>query len=116
MFVVVAIVLAVFLLPPPWGWVAIAVGLVAEIAETVVWMRLLRRHPPSAGADALIGAMARTTTACRPIGAVNVRGEAWRARCDAGADAGERVRVLSRDGITLVVEPLATPYPETAGR
>ncbi len=104
MFVVVAILLAVFFLPPPWGWIAIGAGLVAEVVETIVWMRLLRRHPPSAGADALIGAMARTTTACRPIGAVNVRGEPWRARCDAGADAGERVRVVSRDGITLVVE------------
>jgi len=115
-FVVVAILLAFFVIPAPWGWVAVVFGIAVEVAETIIWMRLLRRHPTSVGSDALIGATARTVMACQPIGEVNVRGEAWRARCDAGAAADAPVRVLAREGITLVVEPAGEPYPEAVGR
>jgi membrane-bound serine protease (ClpP class) len=106
-WIVVAILLAVFVLPDPWGLPVVGLAVVVEIVETFVWIRLLRRVPASAGAEALIGAVARVTAACRPIGEVRVNGETWRARCDAGADAGQRVRVRGRDGITLVVEPAA---------
>ncbi len=116
MFAVVAVLLAIFLLPAPWGWVAIVVGVVTEIGETIIWMRLLRRRPTSTGSEALIGAVARAVTPLRPIGEVRVRGEAWRARCATGADADDAVRVLARDGITLVVEPVSEPYPERVGR
>lgn len=116
MFVVIAILLAVFVLPAPWGWVAVVLGIAVEVAETIIWMRLLRRHPTSVGSDALIGATARTVTACQPIGEVNVRGETWRARCNAGAAADAPVRIRARDGITLVVEPAGEPYPDPMGR
>ncbi len=110
MFVVAAILLAIFVLPFPWGWVAIGVGILVEAVETVVWMRLLGRHRTTVGAEALIGAVGRTTSTCRPFCEINVRGEAWRARCDTGADADAPVRVLARDGITLVVEPIPEPH------
>lgn len=109
-FIVAAILLAIFVLPAPWGWVAIGVGALVEMAETIVWMKLLGRHRTTVGAEALIGAIGRTTSACRPFGEINVRGEAWRARCDAGADADAPVRVLARDGIMLVVERTAEPH------
>ena len=44
--------------------------------------------------------------ACRPLGEVSVRGEIWQARCEAGADAGDIVRIVGLDGLTLVVEPV----------
>lgn len=105
----VAILLAVFVLPAPWGWPAIGLAVVIEVVETLLWIRFLRRLPARAGTEALLGATARVTRACRPIGEVRVSGERWRARCDAGADAGQRVRVLGREGITLVVERASEP-------
>jgi len=41
---------------------------------------------------------------CRPKGQVRVQGEIWEARCEAGADRGESVRIVGRDGLVLLVE------------
>jgi membrane protein implicated in regulation of membrane protease activity len=46
-------------------------------------------------------------TRCAPLGQVRLQGELWRARCEEGADPGERVRVRALDGLTLVVERAA---------
>jgi membrane protein implicated in regulation of membrane protease activity len=43
---------------------------------------------------------------CRPDGQVQVAGEIWAASCAAGADSGALVRVVGRDGLKLVVEPI----------
>jgi membrane protein implicated in regulation of membrane protease activity len=104
-WIVVAVLLAVFVLPDQWDVPVVALGVMIEVVETFVWIRLLGRVPVATGPDTLIGADARVTRACNPIGEVQVRGEAWRARCQPGADAGQRVRVRAREGITLVVEP-----------
>jgi membrane-bound serine protease (ClpP class) len=57
----------------------------------------------------MIGAHAEVVAACRPTGQVRIRGELWRARCEAGADVGETVRVDRLDRLTLVVSPLSPP-------
>jgi membrane-bound serine protease (ClpP class) len=102
--VVVGILAAVFVVPEPWG-IPVVIGAVAlEIAETLFWMRVTGRHPPKVGPETLIGATGRVVQACRPVGTVRVRGETWQARCDAGADAHDQVRVVEREGLTLVVE------------
>ena len=80
MLFVGAILLAVFVLPPPWGLVVVGFAAVVEIAETFLWIRLSRRWRIRAG-------------------------ELWRARCESGADPGVTVRVVGRDGLTLLVEP-----------
>jgi membrane protein implicated in regulation of membrane protease activity len=102
---VAAILLALFLLPAPWGAFALAVATAVEVAEAAFWIRLSRRRPSVSGAEGLEGALAEVVTPCRPEGQVRVRGELWRARCRAGADPGERVIVRALDGLTLVVEP-----------
>jgi membrane protein implicated in regulation of membrane protease activity len=103
-FITIAVLLAIFVIPDPWRFPVIALAVLVEVAETFFWIRILRRRPVTVGAEALIGAMARVTTPCQPIGEVRVQGEVWRARCDAGADVGQQVRVRERDGLTLVVE------------
>ena len=103
-----AILLAVFVLPEPGGLVAVAGGFVFEIGEAALRWRLSRRRRPEVGVEALVGSMARTVTDCRPRGHVRVAGELWQARCDAGAEAGEDVLVLSVEGLTLVVARHAT--------
>ncbi|HEY3070543.1 MAG TPA: NfeD family protein [Gaiellaceae bacterium] len=105
MLFVGAILLAVFILPPPWGLVLVGVAAIVEIAETFVWIRISRRWRIRAGAETLIGARAQVVSPCRPRGQVRVEGELWRARCDQGADAGDTVRVVGREGLTLLVDP-----------
>ena len=46
-------------------------------------------------------------TPCHPVGQVLVVGERWEARCDEGADPGEKVRVVGIEGLTLTVEKVA---------
>ena len=106
MVLVGAVVLAVFVLPPPWGLAAVAAAAVFEIAETVFFIRLSRRRRIRVGAETLAGASGEVVSACRPVGRVRVHGEVWQARCDRGADAGDPVRVVSREDLVLVVEPV----------
>ena len=106
MLLVVAIVLAVLVLPAPWGVVAVAAAAVVEVAEVWFWWWLSHRRQPVVGLETIIGAPATAVTALRPDGQVRVRGELWQARSAAGADAGAAVRVVGvADGLTLVVEP-----------
>ena len=43
--------------------------------------------------------------AAEGIGEVQLHGELWRARCDAGCVAGAEVSVSAVEGLTLTVEP-----------
>lgn len=106
MLLVGAILLALFVLPAPWGLAAVAGAAVFEVVETIFFIKLSRRRRIRVGAETLVGATAETVAPCRPLGRVRVHGEVWQARCDAGADAGEPVRVVARKGLVLVVEPV----------
>ena len=105
MLLVGAILLAIFVLPSPWGVVAIVGGAVGEAAEAAVWLWLSRRRRAVTGAEALVGTPALVVEPCRPEGFVRIAGELWRARCDAGADRGKTVVVERVEGLTLVVGP-----------
>jgi membrane-bound serine protease (ClpP class) len=100
-----AVLLALFVVPRPWGLVLVAAAAVVEVGESFFWLHLSRRRRIQMGAETLIGATARVVSDCRPLGQVRLRGELWRARCEAGASAGETVRIVDRDGLTLLVEP-----------
>lgn len=106
MFLIVALVL-VFLLPSPWNLVAFAISLVLFMGEVVFWNRKVRDKRVGTGAETLIGASATVVRACRPAGQVRISGETWEARCEDGADPGEAVVVVARDGLVLVVERAA---------
>lgn len=105
MSLLIAILLAVFVLPPPWGIVAVAVAGVFEVGESVLLLRWSRRRRATVGAEALIGKAGVATTDLWPEGQVKVDGELWRARCDGGADAGTRVVVTGLEGLILSVVP-----------
>jgi membrane-bound serine protease (ClpP class) len=100
-----AVLLALFVVPAPWGLALVAAAAVVEVAETFFWIRLSRRRRVRAGAETLIGARAEVASPCRPLGQVRIQGELWRARCEPGASPGETVRVVGREGLTLLVEP-----------
>lgn len=106
MAIVTAILLAVFVLPRHWGIAAVALGIVIEGAESWFWIRWSQRRRAAVGAEALVGATAKVVFECMPVGQVRVHGELWRARCEGGAAAGDEVRIVAVDGLTLVVEPV----------
>jgi membrane-bound serine protease (ClpP class) len=76
-----------------------------------------RRRPVVTGAEALVGSVgeiidgdlapAAGLTSGENIGWARVHGERWRVRGDTPLAAGSRVRVTSRNGLTLSVEPAA---------
>jgi membrane protein implicated in regulation of membrane protease activity len=101
---VAAVLLAIFVLPAPWGLVAIILSGIWEVGQTVLTIRWSQRRRARVGAEALVGASARVVERCDPVGKVAVGGEIWNARCEDGAEHGETVRVRGLQGLTLVVE------------
>ena len=99
MLFVAAVALALFVLPRPWGLVAVIAAAIVELGETWFWVRFSQRRRIQAGAETLIGARAEVVSPCRPTGQVRLVGELWQARCEAGAEPGETVRVTGREGL-----------------
>ena len=103
MALLVALALAIFVLPSPWGVVAVAAGGAVELVEAWFLWRWSHRRAPAAGAEALVGKRAVVAAACRPLGRVRVQGELWQARCEEGADEGAVVEIVAVEQLTLVV-------------
>lgn len=64
-----------------------------------------RRRPAASGEATLTGAKARVVAWTGDEGEVEAAGERWRARAERPLSAGQSVRVVGRDGLTLRVEP-----------
>jgi membrane-bound serine protease (ClpP class) len=100
-----AILLAVFVLPAPWGVVAVAVALVIEVGEAALFVWWSRRRRAAVGAEALVGEEGVALAPLDPEGQVRVFGEIWQARSSARVPAGGCVRVAAVERLTLLVEP-----------
>jgi membrane protein implicated in regulation of membrane protease activity len=94
-----AILLAIFVLPSPWGIVAVVAGGLTDIAESLVLLKWSRRRRAATGVEVLIG---RTAVVSSPT-QVRVAGEIWEARSDGVLVPGEEVVVHGVDGLTLLV-------------
>ena len=105
MFFLLGIVLLIFV-PWPWNLVSATACLILFCGELFFWSRTVRGRHKVVGAQTLVGREAEVLAPCRPIGQVRIGGEIWQARCEAGADAGETVRVVGLSGLTLLVEPV----------
>jgi membrane-bound serine protease (ClpP class) len=101
----VALLLAIFVLPSPWGIVAVVGAAVLDLAEIGVGLWWSKRRKAAVGGDALVGVTGVAVGELWPDGQVKVNGEIWRARCDGGCEAGTSVVVLAVEGLTLEVEP-----------
>lgn len=109
MLTLIALLLALLVLPAPWGAALVAVAALADVAETVVLVRWSRRRRAVVGLGTLAGRTATVVTTLAPRGQVRVDGELWAARCTAAgavAQPGDRVRIIRVEGLDLVVEPL----------
>ena len=94
------ILLAVFVVPWPWGVVTVVAGGLLDIGESLAFVKRSRRRRSPVGAEALVGQTALVATRTQ----VRVAGELWEARSDAPLRVGDRVVVRAVDGLTLVVE------------
>lgn len=104
MLFLIGVLLAVFVLPYPWGLVAIAVGAIIDIAETTVFLWWSKRRKASVGVGMLVGKTGVAVGSLWPEGQVKVNGEIWKARCAGGCDAGTAIVVRAIDGLTLEVD------------
>jgi membrane-bound serine protease (ClpP class) len=104
-FLLAMIALALLVLPPWLGLIAVVTGIVVELAEVGFWMRFLRRYRVRTGSEGLIGEVAEVVETCDPEGRVRLRGEIWRARAPRSTPAtiGQLVQVTGVDGLTLEV-------------
>ena len=109
MALLIAILLAVFLLPSPWGLVVVLSALVWEILTALLGLWYSRRRRAQVGAETLVGRAAEVITRCAPLGQVKLDGEIWAAHCDGTAEVGDTVRVRSVKGLTLVVDRGGAP-------
>lgn len=104
MLFLIALFLAVFVLPAPWGLVALLVAAVIDLVEVGFGLWYAKRRRPAVGVEALVGKTGVAATNLWPEGQVRIAGEIWRARCDRGCDLGSKVVVRSVEGLTLVVD------------
>jgi membrane protein implicated in regulation of membrane protease activity len=94
------ILLAVFVVPWPWGIATVLAGGLLDIAESLVLLRWSRRRRVVTGAEALIGRTAVVATSTQ----VRVAGELWEARAGKQLVRGDEVVVRAVDGLVLRVE------------
>jgi membrane-bound serine protease (ClpP class) len=93
------ILLAVFVVPWPWGIATVLGGGLLDIGESLLLLRWSRRRRSPVGAEALVGQRAVVTSSTQ----VRVAGELWEAHAAEPLVAGEEVEVLGVRGLTLEV-------------
>jgi membrane-bound serine protease (ClpP class) len=96
-----AILLAIFVLPYPWGILAVVAGGLTDVAESLVLLKWSRRRSAVTGVEALVG---RTAVVSSPT-QVRVAGELWEAKSEHPLVSGEEMEVNGVDGLTLRVSP-----------
>jgi membrane-bound serine protease (ClpP class) len=84
------------------GIVALLLGRLALSAQ---------RQAPATGVERLVGSegLARTPLTPDTAGQIDIHGEIWRAISHTAVSAGQPVRVLDVQGLTMLVEPLDRP-------
>src|SRR5204863_7571328 len=100
MLLIGAILLAIFVLPSPWGIIAVVTGGLIDIAESLAVLKWSKRRRSPVGVEALVG---RTAVVSAPT-QVRVAGEIWEARSDRPLVPGEEVVVRAVEGLTLFVD------------
>ena len=81
MLLLIAVALAIFVLPSPWGIVLVVVAGIIDIAESGLLVWWSQRRKASVGAQALVGKVGVTIGQLWPTGQINVYWEIWKARC-----------------------------------
>ncbi len=100
------------------GW-APALAITLPFAGISVFLLQLAirsfRFKVASGSEAMIGELGYAKTDLEPGGTVFVHGELWQARASGSAIQGQKVRVVSVDGMELEVEPCGDSPGEPNG-
>ncbi|HEY3614903.1 MAG TPA: NfeD family protein [Gaiellales bacterium] len=99
---IIAILLALFVLPSPWGLVVVLAAACLEVVEITWGIRLARRRS-SVGAQTLVGRDAVVVRALEPRGQVAIDGERWQAESAVAVPVGATVVIEAIDELTLSV-------------
>jgi membrane-bound serine protease (ClpP class) len=95
----------------PWVIAGVVGGTAAFFIFVVGAVYRVMRRRPTVGGDAMVGQVATVSHELAPSGTVELLGEQWRAELVDGAgrriEPGERVQVVSVEGLTLKVRPAA---------
>ena len=105
---------SIFLFRAERGWLAVHPALAVVVSGFVggfFWLVIRKtleamQRPPAQDLDALIGLEGETRTPVHHEGTVYVDGELWSARSRCPIPAGHPIRVVGREGLVLLVEPL----------
>ena len=101
MALVIAFVVALVWLDPPWSLLLVAGAFVLELGEAWLWWRWSRSRKPAIGLEVMVGSSATVVSPTQ----VRVQGELWQARPLAAVSPGDQVEVVGVDGLTLEVRP-----------
>lgn len=87
------------------------IGAIATVSSlglmAIIWFAVrARQRPVVSGQEQLIGARGEALEPFEQKGAVFVHGERWAARAESPVHRNQAVKVIGRDGLTLVVRPL----------
>ncbi len=88
-------------------WLIAGVALVSAAFITLVVHLALkaRQRPVVSGAEELIGSLGKVIEAYNNVVRVRVHSEDWQARSDVPLRTGQKVRVIAREDLTLIVRP-----------
>ena len=103
MLLLLGILLAIFVLPSPWGLVAVGIGALLDICESIILLQWSKRRRRSVGTATLVGRRAVVVTPVAPRGQVKLDGEIWKAKSGEVLDRGDEVVVRAVDGLVLDV-------------
>jgi membrane-bound serine protease (ClpP class) len=103
MLTIVAVILALTVLPSPWGVVAVAGAAAIDVVEIGFFARWSKRRRATVGAETLVGRTAVVVRALSPRGQVQLDGEIWEARADEDLPPGAEVMIEAVDGLVLDV-------------
>jgi membrane protein implicated in regulation of membrane protease activity len=95
------ILLAVFVVPWPWGIATVIGGGLLDVAESLALLRWSKRRRSPVGAAALVGQQAVVVSSAQ----VRVAGELWAFRSEHPLRVGDVVTVRDVAGLTLDVSP-----------
>jgi membrane-bound serine protease (ClpP class) len=111
MLFLIALIIALVLLPWPWGLALVAAGLAGEALLAMYGFRYTRHWRPRVGVELLVGQSAEAITPLDPEGQVKLNGEIWAAHARTPIRSGASVRVDRVDGLVLTVSPSDSPLP-----
>jgi membrane-bound serine protease (ClpP class) len=105
---------SIFLFKPETGIIAVhpvLVVLVSVIIIPLVWLIVKRGleaigRKPVHNLEKLIGAIGEARSDILAEGTIHINGEEWSARSNSPIRAGSKIRVVNREGLILVVEPV----------